>query len=127
MTATEHASENRESHATESALRDMLNATAFASSKDIMKHTFMIAMEHATENGEHHAMESALRDLQNAVEVATLKNILTKILTYISIHVKAQENASKRINSAMEPALMKEQSAETTCASAVNTRQTAGN
>ena len=74
---------------------------------------FMIAMEHVPQNGGNLAMESVLRDLLSVVDIATVN----LILIIICISVKALENASGIINNAMEPALMKQLSVVTICAS----------
>ena len=76
---------------------------------------FMIAMEHVPQNGGNLAMESVLRDMLSVVDIATVN----LILIIICISVKALENASGIINNAMEPALMKQLSVVTTCASVV--------
>ena len=76
---------------------------------------FMIVMEHVLQNGGNLAMESVLRDMLSVVDIATVNLILISIC----ISVKALENASGIINNAMEPALMKQPSVVTICASVV--------
>ena len=76
---------------------------------------FMIVMEHVLQNGGNLAMESVLRDMLSVVDIATVNLILINIC----ISVKALENASGIINNAMEPALMKQPSVVTICASVV--------
>ena len=76
---------------------------------------FMIVMEHVLQNGGNLAMESVLRDMLSVVDTATVNLILINIC----ISVKALENASGIINNAMEPALMKQPSVVTICASVV--------
>ena len=60
-------------------------------------------------------MEPVFRDMLYAIVIVNLKTILTQTCGI----VKAQDNAFRSLYNAMGPALMTEQNAETTCASAV--------
>ena len=78
----------------------------------------MTAMESVSQSGDP-VMENALMDVSIAMGIVTLNPTLTSICGNV------ETNVSRRAYNAMEPAQTKELSAETTCASAAMTIQTA--
>ena len=100
--------------AMESVLREELNATDDATLNRLLTRIFMSVTEHAPGNLTP-AMESALMDMFHApyFNIATLKIHLR------STSGTAGDNALASLNHATGSALRKEQSAETTGASAV--------